>query len=164
MSVETMGHSKCLCQATVRRTGLPCLRKTKAGSDYCGYHHANQQNKKDSEDCSICMNPLLHSTITTPCHHVFHKSCLNEWTEYGKNSCPNCRGCLGLSLLPPPPPPTSPRRSVVHTTVYDFFRTFNETNGYTLLDANEYILSTHEDDPERLFLYNTLTGILVLVD
>lgn len=90
--------STCLCQAVVRRTNLPCLRKTKAGSDFCGYHHPPPPPPED--DCTICMCPMKKNrdTVTTPCKHIFHKACLNQWTSRGNHSCPLCRASLPNGL------------------------------------------------------------------
>ena len=40
------------------------------------------------EICSICLEPLNKYKIKkTVCNHVFHESCLNNWTK----NCPMCR-------------------------------------------------------------------------
>ncbi|EPR63522.1 zinc finger, C3HC4 type (RING finger) domain-containing protein [Toxoplasma gondii RUB] len=47
-------------------------------------------------ECAICMNPIArksrHRSIT-PCDHLFHDKCLQQWMEV-KMECPNCRGAL----------------------------------------------------------------------
>ena len=35
--------------------------------------------------------------VSTPCHHVFHKSCFNEWLELAR-TCPVCRTDIPNSL------------------------------------------------------------------
>lgn len=135
--------SACLCQATVRRTGLPCLRKTKTGSDFCGYHQNNNQPTENncSEDCTICMCPIQkNSMIITPCKHTFHKTCLNQWTQRGKNSCPNCRGPVGSSSM-------DNDLVEIRDLFYNYY--FNHVN--------------HEETPIQFYLYNTLTGVLIEV-
>jgi hypothetical protein len=64
------------------------------------------------DECTICMNPLgvrngpgLDGTITTACHHRFHRKCINDWLNTGNTSCPNCRAALN-----PPFVGTSGRR------------------------------------------------------
>eukprot|EP00180_Rhodochaete_pulchella_P004449 Plantae.Rhodophyta-Rhodochaete_pulchella.ctg8447.p1 GENE.Plantae.Rhodophyta-Rhodochaete_pulchella.ctg8447~~Plantae.Rhodophyta-Rhodochaete_pulchella.ctg8447.p1 ORF type:complete len:548 (+),score=77.69 Plantae.Rhodophyta-Rhodochaete_pulchella.ctg8447:206-1645(+) len=50
-------------------------------------------------DCVICMLPVSVSSrdrMTTPCDHVFHDECLQQWMDI-KMECPTCR-----RLLPPP--------------------------------------------------------------
>jgi hypothetical protein len=53
------------------------------------------------DECTICMNPLgvrngpgADGTITTACHHRFHRKCINDWLNTGNTSCPNCRAAL----------------------------------------------------------------------
>jgi hypothetical protein len=40
--------------------------------------------------CPICWDILKMDACTTPCGHLFHKSCLNKWLESQQN-CPQCR-------------------------------------------------------------------------
>ena len=76
------------CQAVVRRTGKPCLRRSRAGDSFCGYHVPNP-------NCSICLCEMKkRDTHTTPCGHAFHKACLDTWTAHNKNTCPLCRASL----------------------------------------------------------------------
>ena len=108
------------CRAIVKRTGKPCLRETKDGLAFCGYHkkHATPQpsavppsqpqpqpqppppSRLDSPECSICMDKITQNKIwvtTTPCKHVFHKKCLDQWKErfHTAPTCPNCRAVIG---------------------------------------------------------------------
>jgi hypothetical protein len=45
-------------------------------------------------DCVICHNPIditdRRSYMLSPCDHIFHKSCLEQWMEV-KMECPICR-------------------------------------------------------------------------
>lgn len=49
------------------------------------------------DTCSVCMEtPDDSNAFTTPCQHVFHKACLDQWFEvcreaYREQSCPMCR-------------------------------------------------------------------------
>lgn len=52
-------------------------------------------------ECVICMNAVdvagdARVRMVTPCHHVFHSSCLTRWMDV-KQECPTCR-----RPLPPP--------------------------------------------------------------
>lgn len=56
-----------------------------------------------AQDCVICMQPFdvsgADSTAVTPCDHVFHASCLQQWMDV-KLECPTCRQQLPDSLSP----------------------------------------------------------------
>jgi len=41
--------------------------------------------------CSICLNDMVadEEVRVIDCHHLFHKSCLDQWLHV-KNTCPNC--------------------------------------------------------------------------
>lgn len=72
------------------------------------YHRDKLYHKKCSEirhgssssnnsECSICMEPMTDNTISTSCHHSFHKSCLETWQKSGQpnaHTCPFCRAQL----------------------------------------------------------------------
>lgn len=149
--------SACVCQAIVHRTQLPCLRKTKTGSDFCGYH--NKKKDEDTVECTICMCPIhpnkKRTLITTPCKHVFHKACLNEWTSLGKYSCPLCRGDLGH--------PPQQRRSGIQVRVEDFLATHDRNGGYALMRVGEYyIASTRlEDGMNYMTILNSSNGVYI---
>jgi hypothetical protein len=42
-------------------------------------------------ECPICYDELTTNTITLPCNHVFHNSCMSRWIELNNNLCPYCR-------------------------------------------------------------------------
>lgn len=56
------------------------------------------------EACSVCLeSPNDSNAFTTPCNHVFHRACLNQWfnTRQEANlpqSCPLCRRELAIVL------------------------------------------------------------------
>ena len=53
-------------------------------------------------DCSICLENIEASECTwTPCLHVFHSSCLTEWSKQS-TTCPICRTKIGEELTPKP--------------------------------------------------------------
>jgi len=64
------------------------------------YNYLKQVEMKDGVpfECSICMSdiePNIGQTSVTPCDHIFHRTCLEQWFEV-KMECPICR-----STLPP---------------------------------------------------------------
>ncbi|CCF56445.1 hypothetical protein KAFR_0B01460 [Kazachstania africana CBS 2517] len=66
-----------------------------------------QTSEVNTVDCSICMSEIpvyveelpethkvdQHSYMVTPCNHIFHTSCLENWMSY-KLQCPVCRAPL----------------------------------------------------------------------
>lgn len=48
-------------------------------------------------ECPICLDEIPyetpHETVKTPCHHVFHRTCLHAWMLQS-NTCPCCRSFL----------------------------------------------------------------------
>uniref|UniRef100_A0A803RAQ3 RING-type domain-containing protein n=1 Tax=Cannabis sativa TaxID=3483 RepID=A0A803RAQ3_CANSA len=56
-------------------------------------HNVRRDNLKDDE-CVICLEPLLEDNKVVvemkKCKHVFHLSCINDWTRINK-ICPVCR-------------------------------------------------------------------------
>ena len=63
------------------------------------YNYFQRINFSEEKECVICMNPVVadgFETMITPCNHVFHARCLEQWLEI-KLACPTCR-----AKLPPP--------------------------------------------------------------
>jgi hypothetical protein len=51
-----------------------------------------------STTCSICLNEVKrtrHNAIR--CGHIFHQSCIEQWKEQGKHTCPVCRKVFDVS-------------------------------------------------------------------
>jgi len=51
----------------------------------------NSLDEESHPSCSICITDLksLDEIRDIPCHHLFHKACLDEWLGM-KDTCPNC--------------------------------------------------------------------------
>lgn len=49
---------------------------------------------KDVNECSICINVIDGEKINTICGHKFHVSCYTKYVSRGKTTCPNCRKSL----------------------------------------------------------------------
>ena len=102
-----------ICQAIVKKTGNPCLRKTIKGMNVCGYHRNTPSNMNTSlttEDsyCAICMDDNSKQPIpkvTTPCNHTFHKACLDKWNKRS-NTCPMCRAHIRCATKKPSSSPS----------------------------------------------------------
>lgn len=75
---------KCCAQTA---SGKDCKYNSKVeieGKHYCGVH-------KPKEQCPICYENISpKSKTTTSCKHVFHRACLDRWTEEN-STCPICR-------------------------------------------------------------------------
>ncbi|KAK3053124.1 hypothetical protein LTR09_005750 [Extremus antarcticus] len=55
--------------------------------------------ERDNTNCSICQSGCT-SPVTLRCHHIFDKSCIEQWlTMRGRNTCPICKSIL--FTLPP---------------------------------------------------------------
>jgi hypothetical protein len=74
--------------------------------DYFNYFHTllcytyllKLYRDSENDNCPICLEQLSISKFnkTLPCHHTFHKNCINRWIKYTKVSnnftnCPLCR-------------------------------------------------------------------------
>jgi hypothetical protein len=96
-----------------------CKGVTKAGKrcSYRGRHHGYCKLHADPEhlcdtgkdlgDCPICYEKVTKGTSTiTRCKHVFHRRCLQRWTEEN-STCPMCRENIRptTGVLAPRPPP-----------------------------------------------------------
>ena len=58
------------------------------------YIGPNNNVNEEEDECMICLLGTSQSYIrTTPCRHLFHKDCLDEWGRKSLN-CPTCRGSL----------------------------------------------------------------------
>jgi len=54
-------------------------------------------------DCTFCLDSLESEPLSmSPCQHIFHSKCIQEWTAKSNNSCPLCRSkCTPLQDPPP---------------------------------------------------------------
>lgn len=152
--------SACLCQATVRKTGLPCLRKTKAGVDFCGYHQ-NQAPKKQAQteketDCSICLCAVKtkdpkHTWITPCCKQAFHKKCIDPWKS-SKQTCPLCRHRFESGA--------SARARLASETVANRLEEFRRTHPYadTFLRVGPFYIASYRQTTPDIYILDTSTN------
>lgn len=60
------------------------------------YHRKPVRREKNEVECVICMT-LIEDThdgcMMTPCDHLFHRDCLQQWMDV-KMECPSCRAQL----------------------------------------------------------------------
>lgn len=47
----------------------------------------------DHIDCSICLNNISNGAHSLMCGHIFHSSCIQQWSTYHK-TCPMCRASI----------------------------------------------------------------------
>lgn len=145
--------SACLCQATVRKTKLPCLRRTKAYSNFCGYHRSHTKKAVD-EDCSICLcevPPDIPCFVTPCCKHALHQTCMDKWTTIN-NNCPLCRANIRK---------TSARRNIIITRVEAFRRNYQDTDTFLEVGAffaAIYQINAHDVD---VFILDTSNGEVI---
>jgi hypothetical protein len=83
-----------------RRKGDICGRKNKKGCQYCHYHSKKiividppvndnkNPEKKEIDQCCICLDSLQNDVLTLKCNHKFHDVCL---VQINNNKCPLCR-------------------------------------------------------------------------
>ena len=47
-------------------------------------------------ECSTCLESFTASShlLSTPCGHIFHKHCINEWLDKGDLNCPQCTASI----------------------------------------------------------------------
>ena len=70
------------------------------GWDITRFPDKDQIEREGDFICSICTN-VLEDPLTTPCGHVFCKTCIRTWLDTGNNNCPIDRELLTLDLLKP---------------------------------------------------------------
>ncbi|CAM9303835.1 unnamed protein product, partial [Discosporangium mesarthrocarpum] len=46
---------------------------------------------RSKPDCSICLSELTSHLAATPCGHVFHHECINQWVQHHSKTCPECK-------------------------------------------------------------------------
>eukprot|EP01062_Namystynia_karyoxenos_P033186 TRINITY_DN243_c0_g1_i9.p1 TRINITY_DN243_c0_g1~~TRINITY_DN243_c0_g1_i9.p1 ORF type:complete len:504 (+),score=170.22 TRINITY_DN243_c0_g1_i9:88-1512(+) len=51
---------------------------------------AEDQEHVDELECGICSKPALGCPVETPCEHLFHRRCLDDWLGRSQQ-CPSCR-------------------------------------------------------------------------
>ena len=52
--------------------------------------------------CSTCLESFTSKSdiSTTPCGHVYHTNCIEEWLENGQTGCPQCRKkCISGEII-----------------------------------------------------------------
>lgn len=64
--------------------------------------HQSTANSSDPLDnvCPICLGTIQYDIINTVCHHVYHRSCLEQWLVHS-TVCPLCRTDLTPAIIPP---------------------------------------------------------------
>ena len=73
--------------STITRSGRACKNGTS-----CPVHSLGPE-------CPICLVPTTRtrSTQRLKCGHVFHRPCIQQWTDTGAPTCPTCRALINPS-------------------------------------------------------------------
>ena len=59
------------------------------------YNDVSEDEKKEFDFCSICLEEEKESIVKLNCDHLFHKDCIKGWLKRDM-SCPNCRSNITL--------------------------------------------------------------------
>ena len=99
-----------------------------------------QDSVVDGLKCSICLD-ILEEPVQAPCEHTFCKTCIQNWLDQGKRSCPVDRQELSSDSFKPPTRMT--QQLLDKLTV----RCINYVDGCHLQCALEYMhqLIQHEE-------------------
>ena len=73
-------------------TKLNCHCKNVGKWENNGEHYCHLHVPKRSENCSICLHPMINSHYLT-CGHYFHSKCIKRWIKK-QNTCPICRAVI----------------------------------------------------------------------
>jgi hypothetical protein len=100
---DLLGHVKppTATKEDIDKSGLAIIKAAKL-----------PQHEKDGKVASNCLDRCLiclddyadeDDIRVMTCRHAFHKGCVDEWLQTGKNNCPACRS-TGVSSNPQPMP------------------------------------------------------------
>ncbi|OMO80104.1 Zinc finger, RING-type [Corchorus olitorius] len=66
-----------------------------------GYHWKEAASTDVEDECPVCLFKVQEGEEIGElrCGHVCHRFCLETWIQYGKVTCPLCRGLLAPSRL-----------------------------------------------------------------
>ena len=66
-----------------------------ADEKYLGPKKCKKEYEKYNIECTICLEKFkddIDIISLTPCYHLFHNKCLNQYFRKNKNAkCPNCK-------------------------------------------------------------------------
>lgn len=76
---------------------MSCGVLTKKGTPCKNTKNCHLHQKE--ETCSICLNSIRKTRGTKRlwCGHMFHSSCIQNWKDAGKHTCPLCRKKFDVS-------------------------------------------------------------------
>jgi hypothetical protein len=94
------GHHR-VCGGVSKVSGKACRAFCKRGHDRC-FRHLEGAEGAEVRECSICMDDLgkvRSQVVGLNCGHEFCKRCIRRWLENSKDTCPNCRGLIGMAKI-----------------------------------------------------------------
>ena len=94
-------HPTMSCCEAICKSGDLCTKLGKhevAGKHYCGIHIKSAQTPH--LECSICLGDISNKNrIKLGCGHIFHTSCMTNWAQQDKDTCPLCRTAIDVDSL-----------------------------------------------------------------
>ena len=55
--------------------------------------HESRKIMNSPKECPICLETFNPESqlLSTPCDHIYHSECINDWMATGSSTCPKCR-------------------------------------------------------------------------
>ncbi|CAA7266042.1 unnamed protein product [Cyclocybe aegerita] len=104
---DLLGHVKppTVSKDEIEKSGLETIK----ASQVAQYEKDGKISSNCTDRCLICLDdydPEDNVRVMT-CRHAFHKNCVDEWLQRGRNNCPACRTTGVSTDTPTPSVPTS---------------------------------------------------------
>ncbi|KAJ3504927.1 hypothetical protein NLJ89_g7679 [Agrocybe chaxingu] len=104
---DLLGHVKppTVSKDEIEKSGLETIK----ASQVAQYEKDGKISSNCTDRCLICLDDYdpEDSVRVMTCRHAFHKNCVDEWLQRGRNNCPACRTTGVSTDIPAPSVPTS---------------------------------------------------------